>query len=238
MKKEVIISALLAHFIGDFVFQTNKIAAMKGKSVKGVGYHCVWIFIAYLLMMLPFGKTVLFLMTILNTIIHFGIDLLKLKLGKLKYPTGYFFVDQGLHIISIYLTASLSCTYVVKNRFMALTPRMEISIIMLIICTYVSTILIKQLYFSFGKLSFAKNPFFERWERPLDAIFCLGLILGWNQKNVLGYLFILMWTIIYFKAHPKILIYDKQLLVIKGIFYLLFVSGVYGLFQWSTSFIN
>ena len=65
MKQEVIISALLAHFIGDFVFQTNKIAAMKGKSVKGVGYHCIWIFIAYLLMMLPFGKKVLFLMTII-----------------------------------------------------------------------------------------------------------------------------------------------------------------------------
>lgn len=238
MKQEVIISALLAHFIGDFVCQTNKIAAMKGKSVKGVGYHCIWIFIAYLFMMLPFGRRVLFLMTISNTVIHFGVDLLKLKLGKLKYPTGYFFVDQGLHIISIHLTGSLSYTYAVKNRFMALAPSMEISLIMLIICTYVSTILIKQLYFSFGKLSFAKNPFFERWERPLDAIFCLGLIVGWKQKNILGYVLILVWMLIYLKVHQKTLTYDKQLLVTKGIFYLIFVSGVYGLFQWSISFIN
>ena len=238
MKQEVIISALLAHFIGDFVCQTNKIAAMKGKSVKGVGYHCAWIFIAYLLMMLPFGKNVLLLMTISNTMIHFGIDLLKLKLGKLKYPTGYFFVDQALHIIIIYLTGSLCYTYAIKNSFMSLTPSMEISLIMLIICTYVSTILIKQLYFSSGKLSFAKNPFFERWERPLDAIFCLGLIVGWHQKNILGYLLILVWLLIYLKVHQKILTYDKQLLVTKGIFYLLFVSGVYGLFQWSLSFIN
>lgn len=238
MKQEVIISALLAHFIGDFVCQTNKIAAMKGKSVKGVGYHCVWIFVSYVLLMLPFGTRVLCLMTILNTISHFGIDLLKLKLSKIKYPTGYFFVDQILHIIIICLTGSLSYTYVIRNRWVALTPRIEMNLIMFIICTYVSTIVIKQLYFSFGKLNFTKNPFFERRERLLDALFCLGVILGWRLENGLGYLWLLIWTLIYFKVHQKMIIYDKQLLVTKAVFYLLFVSGVYGLFQWSISLIN
>lgn len=238
MRQEVIISALLAHFIGDFVCQTNKIAAMKGKSVKGVGYHCVWIFVSYVLLMLPFGTRVLCLMTILNTVSHFGIDLLKLKLGKIKYPTGYFFVDQILHIIIICLTGSLSYTYALRNRWMALNPRIEMNLIMFIICTYVSTIVIKQLYFSFGKLNFTKNPFFERRERLLDALFCLGVILGWCLENGLGYLWLLIWTLIYFKVHQKMIIYDKRLLVTKAVFYLLFVSGVYGLFQWSISLIN
>ena len=121
---------------------------------------------------------------------------------------------------------------------MTLTPRIEMGLIMLIICTYVSTIVIKQLYFSFGKLLFTKNPFFERWERPLDALFCLGVILGWRLESGLGYLWLLIWAFIYLKLHQKILIYDKQLLVTKAVFYLLFVSGVYGLFQWSISLIN
>lgn len=238
MRQEVIISALLAHFIGDFICQTNKIAALKGKSIKGVGYHCVWIFVSYALLMLPFGTRVLCLMTILNTVSHFGIDLLKLKLSKIKYPTGYFFVDQVLHIIIICLTGNLSSTYAIRSRWMTLTPRIEMGLIMLIICTYVSTIVIKQLYFSFGKLLFTKNPFFERWERPLDALFCLGVILGWRLESGLGYLWLLIWAFIYLKLHQKILIYDKQLLVTKAVFYLLFVSGVYGLFQWSISLIN
>ena len=238
MRQEVIISALLAHFIGDFICQTNKIAALKGKSIKGVGYHCVWIFVSYALLMLPFGTRVLCLMTILNTVSHFGIDLLKLKLSKIKYPTGYFFVDQVLHIIIICLTGNLSSTYAIRSRWMTLTPRIEMGLIMLIICTYVSTIVIKQLYFSFGKLLFTKNPFFERWERPLDALFCLGVILGWRLESGLGYLWLLIWAFIYLKLHQKILIYDKQLLVTKAVFYLLFVSGIYGLFQWSISLIN
>ena len=226
------------HFIGDFICQTNKIAALKGKSIKGVGYHCVWIFVSYALLMLPFGTRVLCLITILNTVSHFGIDLLKLKLSKIKYPTGYFFVDQVLHIIIICLTGNLSSTYAIRSRWMTLTPRIEMGLIMLIICTYVSTIVIKQLYFSFGKLLFTKNPFFERWERPLDALFCLGVILGWRLESGLGYLWLLIWAFIYLKLHQKILIYDKQLLVTKAVFYLLFVSGIYGLFQWSISLIN
>lgn len=87
----------LGHLIGDFVFQTNKIAYLKSQSKNGLLIHVGFVWIAQLLVMSSFGYTGLWAATICS-FMHYFVDVLKLKLTKRGYKETYLFLfDQSLH---------------------------------------------------------------------------------------------------------------------------------------------
>lgn len=218
INNQLIVSALLAHLIGDFVAQTNKISELKSKNVKGTLIHCIVIFASNLLL-LSFGIQSIPVIISL-TIIHFGIDCIKLKVKNLKFQFFYFFVDQAFHFASIYLICGQFDFY--SNLITESVIKYFRIIIFIIIVTYVSTVIIKQLYFSFGYLSFADSSFFTPKERELDMIF--NLIFSVNMLLFYDYWYIVNIALcfIYILIHTKLIQYNNKLLYGKLIFFIIF----------------
>ena len=96
----VLVLLLLGHVLGDFYFQTDKLAAKKGKAA-GVLLHGAEYALsvcAVLLVGLPFcGRT--WLLIAAASVLHLGIDFLKVRFGKGKRYA--FVLDQGLHLLSL-----------------------------------------------------------------------------------------------------------------------------------------
>ncbi|MFI2742842.1 DUF3307 domain-containing protein [Zhouia sp. PK063] len=99
----ILAKLLLAHFLGDFVLQPNSWVkekeANKGISVK----FCLHILIHILLTAIILYNIQLWYMPIIIGITHFFIDWGKISLQKKKHKRLYFFTDQLLHIIVIFL---------------------------------------------------------------------------------------------------------------------------------------
>jgi hypothetical protein len=95
---------LIAHFLGDFVFQSEK--WVKNKEKKKIKSKKLYLHICihFLLLLLIFGFNFNYIFGILFiTITHYAIDLGKLYLQRKKNKTWLFFVDQFLHIITLAL---------------------------------------------------------------------------------------------------------------------------------------
>ena len=97
-----ILMGLFAHFMADFTFQTNYIAAKKAESYFGVFLHCVIVFITSLLAVLPWGSIAVPFALVL-AVMHFGIDCHKLFYTKKYNPSmlEHFYIDQGLHVLTV-----------------------------------------------------------------------------------------------------------------------------------------
>lgn len=234
MNNALILSALLAHFLGDFVFQTNKIAELKSKNVKGISIHCCIILTSNLLL-LSFGIKSMPVI-ILLTAVHFGVDCIKLKVKNLKIQFFYFFVDQAFHLIAI----CLICSHFNLNS--NLITESVISyykiIIFLIVVTYVSTVIIKQFYFSFGYLSFEDSKFFTLKERELDIIFNLIFSINILLFYSYWYIFSIVLCLIYISIHIKLIEYKKKLLYGKLIFFIIFSVICYELLSYSNAVVT
>jgi len=107
---ETLFLLYLAHFLGDYPFQTNWIYLQKEKSPwLGSLYHLAGIFLALLLCLAPFLNIANFwLAIVLITIFHYLQDALKIEyfLSKKWRNFGYFF-DQVTHLLVIYVIWSL-----------------------------------------------------------------------------------------------------------------------------------
>ncbi len=91
---------LSGHLIGDFVFQTDLIYALKCRDWKGVMLHSgIVSFLSAILVFSAFRNLYVSLIVLLISLItHFPIDLLKLRL-RTRNPV-YFILDQAVHIAS------------------------------------------------------------------------------------------------------------------------------------------
>ena len=95
---------LIAHFLGDFVFQSEKwVKSKEKKKIKSKKLY-LHIGIHFLLLFVIFGFNLNYIFGILFiTIMHYAIDLGKLYLQNKKNNTWLFFTDQFLHIIVLAL---------------------------------------------------------------------------------------------------------------------------------------
>lgn len=98
---------LLGHLLGDFTFQTDKIAENKTKHWKWTLYHSIIVTFCMLIFALPFGSLIIGLV-LLNGVLHFAIDYYKYKLPNRSplYAFIYFVADQSLHLLIIFLISS------------------------------------------------------------------------------------------------------------------------------------
>ncbi len=135
---------LLAHILGDFVFQSEKWVRdkedKKAKSSKlyvHIGIHTI-----LLLLVFQFNLQEYWLGFLLIIVSHYSIDLLKLYLQKKKTKRIWFFIDQVLHILilivitSFYNNFSFSVDTIINDKSLLLT-------IFVLLVTFVSAVFIK-----------------------------------------------------------------------------------------------
>lgn len=109
---------ILAHLLGDFVFQPNKLVSWKIKSKWGILVHVLVHFVLNLIILAPFlvnGYYWLILVAFLLCFAHFWIDHIKISYDlKHDKKVAPFLLDQLMHLVAIlsafYLTRNINLT--------------------------------------------------------------------------------------------------------------------------------
>ena len=118
---KLLVLMLIAHILGDFYFQTDKIASEKDNSLKGVIIHAIEYTFSVFLVMIPVINSNILILILYMSLLHFIIDILKFFLLKRKIikKTGMLFVcDQLLHITSIFILAYImACNNIKFSHF-------------------------------------------------------------------------------------------------------------------------
>lgn len=139
----LLLKFLLAHFIGDFVFQPSK--WVKSKEQKGVKSKYFWFHISihFILMFLFTGfKLNLIPLVISIGLSHLVIDFLKIKLNNELSSIQLFFADQGLHLLVILI--SLGIYFGFDWQYLFKIPDSWLVILLaFVLLTYVSGIIMK-----------------------------------------------------------------------------------------------
>jgi hypothetical protein len=154
---------LLGHLIGDFVLQTDMIAENKGNYRKWNALHVCIVTACILPLSIPFGKIVILLVPV-NGVLHYLLDFYKLKLEKvLRYPSiVHFFIDQGMHILILYLISFFAVT---NHSLLLLNPNQVFILLAIVVSTSYAAVQ-NQLILSllFPKV---KKRFFETGEKAI-----------------------------------------------------------------------
>lgn len=96
-------SLILAHLLGDFIFQPTQWVKDKEQKKEGSIYLYLHVLIHFLLALLLLWDLQLWWMAAIVAITHFLIDWAKLRLQTFKTKRAWFFIDQLLHILVIAL---------------------------------------------------------------------------------------------------------------------------------------
>lgn len=103
---ELVMVLLTLHVLGDFYFQSDKVAQKKQLSFKWVGIHAAQYAVPFALafLFMRAGAAIILCM-VLTVLVHFIIDSLKYILNKIKIfdRIKKFLFDQLLHILSIFI---------------------------------------------------------------------------------------------------------------------------------------
>ena len=99
----LLVKLLLAHLLGDFLLQPNSwVAAKESKKLRAWQLYA-HVFIHFLLICILVGDIDFIKWASLIAIIHLTIDIFKLTRKKSASKSLLFFIDQGLHLLSVYL---------------------------------------------------------------------------------------------------------------------------------------
>lgn len=218
MNVEFFLVFLLAHFLGDFVFQTNKIAKMKSEDIKGVFCHSMIVFIFQTALLSMFGMKGI-VAGILGAMTHFLIDYAKLLLGKylIRLSFFYFLIDQTLHIAVIVILDYLLKPDMAINGNIVLSAKY---LIFLIVFTYITTVMSKMMLQDLFE-NIRNSPFFMEKERIIDGAFSLvSFICIVNFNLLIAKLILLVICILFITIQKKRYSYDYYCIAIKLGFYL------------------
>lgn len=154
---------ILGHLLGDFTFQTNKIAENKSKDTKWILLHSIIVTSVMLILSFPFGFN-LWLLVLINGFTHFLIDYYKSKI-KVKNSVMallLFIFDQIIHISIIALISKIN---VDKYSNLPFDKKTIVVLIVFVFIMSFSAILVQ----FFLKIIFPKmnRKFFIRDERAI-----------------------------------------------------------------------
>ena len=134
----LLLKFLAAHFLGDFVFQTNKMVQNKHKTVYFAGH----IAIHAVLLCLFLWTYKMWWAIILVTVFHALFDWIKLKLSlKIKAPV-LFIADQMVHIATIIVVLMIFSTLEISIDFIN-KPQIWLILVAVILVTQVTAVLIR-----------------------------------------------------------------------------------------------
>jgi hypothetical protein len=121
----VIFHLVIAHLLGDFVFQPNSLIKWKLRSWRGVFVHAFVISLLSLLLVFPYlGDPKAWLLIFFLGLTHFAQDNMKVGYQKLKSAQRSFlpfFLDQVSHVFFIWLFG----TQFVDLKMLDLNPNFE-----------------------------------------------------------------------------------------------------------------
>lgn len=139
----LLIKLVLAHIIGDFLFQPDSwIEDKKNKKIKSKYlYYHIGIHLIALLALLQFK---LIAATILIVISHFIIDLIKIYISNDKNARLLFIGDQIIHILIILGAVYYYAPFTIDLE-QIYAPNILLFITFIILVTYVFSVIIKQL---------------------------------------------------------------------------------------------
>lgn len=183
---------LLGHLLGDFTFQTNRIAENKNKHYTWNLLHTAIVTQCMLVLSIPF-ENFISLLVILNGGLHFIIDYFKSKLPQKTpaYDLLYFILDQCLHISIIYIISIFS-----KESFFKFTvAKIFVKFFTLIVfISSFASILIK--YILRLLYPYCRKTFFIGNERVIGVITRLTVFFSMyiHQLTFLHILFIMIIT--------------------------------------------
>lgn len=135
---------LLAHILGDFVFQPEKWVKDKEENkIKSVKlYIHIAVHAIFLLLILQFEIQKYWLGFLLIIASHYIIDILKLYLQKKKTKRIWFFIDQVLHLLILSISTSFYADFPLSIENF-ITEKSLLLIVFLLLTVFVSAIIIK-----------------------------------------------------------------------------------------------
>lgn len=116
MNLDVLFFLLLAHFIADFLIQTEKVVTLKSSSdwklcLKGNAIHAGIYLLVLTISVVYYWSTVMFCIVIIISLFHFLIDFIKssaiLRKPFRRYSINIFLIDQVCHLLVIYFSLFL-----------------------------------------------------------------------------------------------------------------------------------
>ena len=135
---------LLAHILGDFIFQSEKwLKDKEEKKIKSLKlYFHICIHALLLFSLLQFNLQEYWLGFLIIILSHFIFDVTKLYLQKKKTKRNWFFMDQFLHVLVLFFTTLIytGTNFTIENVF---NDQILILSIALLLVTQVSAIVIK-----------------------------------------------------------------------------------------------
>lgn len=140
---------VLAHLLGDFVFQPSKLVKWKMTAKKGIIVHSFIHLVFYFFLLLPFFFTVkraiiIFIISLGLAFSHFIIDESKISYDlKHDKKVGPFIVDQLIHLISIiiaYLILNYISIIIPIGKFYEIYTNQKI-ILFLILAIFFTTVI-------------------------------------------------------------------------------------------------
>lgn len=149
---------LLAHFLVDYPFQTDKLFETKIKEFKGVLIHTSILLFFLLLLSFPYTRNYLVILCCFSiALLHLLQDQAKIYLTKKKEGENfyYFIGDQALHIFFIFLFSLLPLPEISQNKGGILKfyfePFYSYLVVFIIIVTYFYWILLHSIDATFLK---------------------------------------------------------------------------------------
>jgi len=98
----LLILQLIAHFLSDFIFQSDKFAIQKNKKGVDSKYLYIHILITFIFSYALSFQWQFFMAALVISLLHFVIDVLKsVLIQKQVFPKLLFFIDQFLHLMII-----------------------------------------------------------------------------------------------------------------------------------------
>ncbi len=229
IKYDFFLVFLLAHLIGDFAFQTGKIASLKSKCIKGVFIHSCLVTVVQAVMLSFYGVAGV-LCGLAAGCIHFLIDYIKLLTNKYSKNKSFIFfvIDQAAHLSVIFFFS-----YAIRigtNLPPNYVPYVEI-LISIIIVAFTANVAVMTLIRDFSHFEPGQN-FFKKFERLAQA--SIALILWAVFFLPCGWAIILCITAFIFYNVLQIKFFKGKLFeaTLQYIFFILVVIILHTAFQY------
>lgn len=137
----ILIKLILAHLLGDFVFQPAKWVAHKEKNKVRSKYLYWHLAVHGLVLFVLFSATEYLSLVLITIVVHGIIDLVKLYFQDSSTKLQWFFTDQILHLVSLVALALLFSKDIVMIE---IPPQWWYVVTGLVFVTVPSSILIRQ----------------------------------------------------------------------------------------------
>lgn len=175
----ILLKLLLAHFLGDFVFQSTK--WVKCKDEKGAKSRFFWFHIGvhFILMLLFTGFEVDLLPVVISIgLSHAVIDFLKIKFKNRFSNIHLFFVDQALHLLVIGLALGLYFD-INWNYFLQIQNQWLIILLAIVLLTNVAGVVMQVLLSKWDLNNFEDDALHKAgwYIGILERMFIFGFVI-------------------------------------------------------------